>query len=162
MIINAIYPELKGRGETLDLKSLGPSTFGLMKKNRKEDESTPPVAIVAEEHVPLINVNDDDDDDDEGNDDEDEAQPDNVVSPILNEGPNVVHSSFEAGSSSATGGSSTPQPAHNASSERLARFLAQQYIDPTPQGKGISIGSGSSEGVNPSVLELKAEIGVLN
>ncbi|CAH1433905.1 unnamed protein product [Lactuca virosa] len=35
MIINAKYPKLKGRGENLDLKSLGPSTFGLMKQNRK-------------------------------------------------------------------------------------------------------------------------------
>lgn len=115
LIFNAKYPELKGRGKTLDLKSLGPSTFGLMKQNRKvskyvfqgtkplekfgcfakigedldsdealddeDDEVTvsdqeydtnPPIAILAEEHVPMINVNDDHEDDDD-DDEEDDA-----------------------------------------------------------------------------------------
>lgn len=83
-------------------------------------------------------------------------------SPILDEGPSVVYSLFEVRSSTAPGGSSNPQPAHDAASKKLARFLAQQDIDPTPRGNGISIGIGSSGGVDPSISELKAEIGVLN
>nr|KAJ0223201.1 hypothetical protein LSAT_V11C200066620 [Lactuca sativa] len=35
MIFNKKYPELEMRGETIDLKSLDSSTFGLMKQNRK-------------------------------------------------------------------------------------------------------------------------------
>ncbi|CAI9300132.1 unnamed protein product [Lactuca saligna] len=76
MIINAKYLELKGSGDTLDLKSLGLSTFGLMKQNRKVlkcvFQGTKPlekfvcfadIGIVAPEHVPMINGNDDDEDD---------------------------------------------------------------------------------------------------
>lgn len=35
MIFDAQYPDLERKGETLELKSLGPNTFGLMKQNRK-------------------------------------------------------------------------------------------------------------------------------
>lgn len=35
LIFNSKYPELERKGETLDLKSLGSNTFGLMKQNRK-------------------------------------------------------------------------------------------------------------------------------
>ena len=35
LIINNSYPEIKQGGETLDMKSLGSNTFGLMKQNRK-------------------------------------------------------------------------------------------------------------------------------
>lgn len=41
----------------------------------------------------------------------------------LNEGPSDAHSLFETGSSSAPSDSSTPQLAHDAASERLARFF---------------------------------------
>lgn len=89
------------------------------------------------------------------------AQPNNVDSIVLHEETNVVHSFIETGSSSALGPSSDPQLTHDTASERLARFLEQQYIDPAPQGKRISIGEGSSGGVYPSISELKSEIGVL-
>lgn len=35
MIFSSKYPKLEKRGETIDLKYLGSSTFGLMKQNRK-------------------------------------------------------------------------------------------------------------------------------
>ncbi|CAI9277858.1 unnamed protein product [Lactuca saligna] len=261
MIINAKYPKLKGRGETLDLKNKTLRNFGcfaeidedskLDKDSNEEDEevtvsdhdddASPPVAIIAEEHVPLINVNDENDDNDDNDDDDDDdddddginlednslgldddwdddevemdqgdvtpaitpsetdlhetqaSQPllkrkrldprpgvlireqaqdiqqsvvvDTPTQPIyfdshsMHEEPITVRSSFEVGSSLAPGGSSPPQPAHDAASERLSGFLVQQDIGPAPRGKGISIGAGSSEGVDPLISELKAKIG---
>ncbi|CAI9284073.1 unnamed protein product [Lactuca saligna] len=69
---------------------------------------------------------------------------------------------FKVESSSAPGGSSTPQPVHDVASERLSRFLAQQDFDPAPPDEGMSIGAGSSGGVDPLIFELQAKIIILN
>ena len=71
------------------------------------------------------------------------AQPTHDESQVLKRRPSVVRSSYEFRSSSAPRGFSPPQPAHDVASKRLARFLAQQDSDPSPRGKGISIGEGS-------------------
>ncbi|CAI9295547.1 unnamed protein product [Lactuca saligna] len=55
MIFDDQHPDLERTGETLDMKSLGPNSFGLMKQNRKE------------ELVPILV---DDDDGSEGDDEE--------------------------------------------------------------------------------------------
>ncbi|CAI9264703.1 unnamed protein product [Lactuca saligna] len=73
----------------------------------------------------------------------------------------VARSSNEARSSLTHGGSSPPRPAHDAAFERLARLLAQQDSDPSPCGKGISIGEGNVGGEEPSIVDLRVEIGVL-
>ncbi|CAI9270473.1 unnamed protein product [Lactuca saligna] len=194
MIFDDKYPDLERIGEFLDLKSLGPNSFGLMKQNRKGSKVVPavnpPVAIVAEKHMPFLDVDVDDDDKGEDNDEEGDAscfndedfmfkfepnddnihsffdfdevndvslkasqpplkrkqvdprprvlireqtqptqqptltnepsQRARVESKILHEGHSFVHTSFEVGSSSAPEGSSAPQPAHDATYERLA------------------------------------------
>ncbi|CAI9263397.1 unnamed protein product [Lactuca saligna] len=76
--------------------------------------------------------------------------------------PSVVWSFYEVGSSSTPGGSSTPPPLHDATSERQARFLAREDVDPAPRGKGISIGARTSDKEEAIIFELKEEIGILN
>ena len=88
------------------------------------------------------------------------VQPVQIESPILDEGPSF--SSFELGISSAPSGSSAPQPAHDAASERLARFLSQESVNPAPKGKFISIGATSSNNEDSTVFKLKEEIGIMN
>lgn len=80
----------------------------------------------------------------------------------MKEGPSVVQSSYEAGRSSAPGGSTLLQPAHNVASDRLAKLLAHQDFDPSTRAKGIFIGEGSLGGADPSISDLRVEIGILN
>ena len=47
-------------------------------------------------------------------------------------------------------------------SKRLAKLLVQKGSVLSPRAKGISIGEASSGGADPSVSELKEEIGVMN
>ncbi|CAI9303248.1 unnamed protein product [Lactuca saligna] len=82
-------------------------------------------------------------------------------SQVLKEGPSVARSSHEAGSYSAPGGRSPPQPMHDAASERISRLLVQQDFDYSTRAKGISIGEGSSRGADPSISELKINLGGL-
>ncbi|CAI9279432.1 unnamed protein product [Lactuca saligna] len=70
------------------------------------------------------------------------SQPIHVEGTILDEGTSFAYSSFEAGSLSTLGSSSPPQPKHDAASECLTSFSAQEDVDPAPRGKGISIGAG--------------------
>ncbi|CAI9300131.1 unnamed protein product [Lactuca saligna] len=64
---------------------------------------------------------------------------------MMHEEPNIVLPSCEAMSSSAPGGSLTPQPVHDVASERVARFLGCEGDVPAPRGKGILIDVRVSE-----------------
>ncbi|CAI9285359.1 unnamed protein product [Lactuca saligna] len=90
------------------------------------------------------------------------TQPTHVDSQVLNDGPNIVRSSFEAMSSSAPRGSLTLQHAHDESSEWLDKFLAREGVDPAHRGKEISIGAGSPDKEELMIFKLKEEMGVLN
>ena len=90
------------------------------------------------------------------------AQQARYEGPILHEGTIFTQTSFEPGSSSTPGSSSVPQRAHDVASERLAKFLARESVDPAPKGKGIYIGAGSSDDEDQIIFELKEEIGILN
>nr|KAJ0216966.1 hypothetical protein LSAT_V11C300126710 [Lactuca sativa] len=114
----------------------------------------------------VVNEYDGEDDMDQG---EDITNYDNddlifVATPTqpTQEGPSVIRSYHEVGSSLAPRGSSPPIHVHDAASERLARLLVQPYFDSFSRSKGISIREGNVGGADPSVFDLKAEIGVLN
>ena len=51
------------------------------------------------------------------------TQPTHMDGQVLDEGTSFVPSYFDVESSSAPGGSSTPQPVHDEASERLSKFL---------------------------------------
>ncbi|CAI9262913.1 unnamed protein product [Lactuca saligna] len=89
MIFNSKYPELEKIGETIDLKSLGSSTFGLMKQNRKGnfmfDEKYPLLKFgqfaevrdsSAKSSSEFIETEDDSDYTAEGDDDDDDDDDD--------------------------------------------------------------------------------------
>ncbi|KAL7599671.1 hypothetical protein Lser_V15G25567 [Lactuca serriola] len=132
MIFNKKYLEIEKGGDTIDLKSLGSSTFGLMKQNRKgkfmfkgkhplvkfgkfaevsgssatessstyeeyeddvitasekEEERVPSVAIVAEEHDQLTNVEvqSDYDDGEKDDDEKDEFEESTMQNAVVND-----------------------------------------------------------------------------
>lgn len=84
-----------------------------------------------------------------------------ATSPVpFHEGPSTTH---EVSSSSTPPESSPPSPYHDAVSERLAMFLAQQQGSiPSSGAKGISIEEGLSRDDDSTMSELKKEISMLN
>lgn len=100
MIFDAMHPELERTSDTLDVKSIGPNTFGLMKQVQNESKvvfkgittlvkfgkfvetkgvqiADAPIVMVVEEHVTLSKPNliflfEVSDDDDDINDDDDD------------------------------------------------------------------------------------------
>ena len=75
-------------------------------------------------------------------------------------GPDIT---FEVGGSSIPPGFSHPRPDHDDVSVRLAMHLAEeQFLMPSPRGKGISIGDDSFGGDNLTIPRLQKEISVLS
>ncbi|CAI9284378.1 unnamed protein product [Lactuca saligna] len=71
------------------------------------------------------------------------------------ERPSFSQESFEPGSSSDPSSYSVPLAAHDAISERHARFLARENVNPAPNGKGISTGAWISDDEYQTIVELK-------
>ena len=83
-----------------------------------------------------------------------------VYTEPITEGPSTF---FETGSSSFLTDFSPPRPKHDASSVRLASFLAiEQLSTPLPHGKGIFIGGDSIGEESPSLLGLQKQVDALS